>query len=202
MISSDSAVSSKGVVSSNRGISSNDAVSVTETESISRGQQPNAVASRRRSVHRAQAPVDLWHCLVASARPAHGQWLADAARRWGWDVSVCSTPTEAQRSIVQMRPQLAFVDLQRPEGEAFCALVEQIASECKTLLVVCGNEEDGAEEIWIRELGAWFYLPGMQPGASVALLFRDARTIAERQAGNAPADRLLAGGPRSEASSE
>jgi DNA-binding response OmpR family regulator len=135
----------------------------------------------------------LWHCLIASARPAHRQWLAEAGRQWGWNVSVCGTSADAQRSVRRRHPQLAIVDLHRPEGEAFCALVEQIASECKTLLVICGNEEDGQEEIWVRELGTWFYLPGMQPGASVALLFRDARTIVEKQAGQ-----LLPGGPRGE----
>jgi hypothetical protein len=160
---------------------------------VSGSQQASVVAARQRLKSPVHEPVELWHCLIASARPAHRQWLAETGRQWGWDVSVCGTSADAQRSVARMRPQLAIVDLQRPEGEAFCALAEQIASECKTLLVVCGNEEDGQEEIWIRELGAWFYLPGMQPGASVALLFRDARTIFEKQAGQ-----LLADGPRGE----
>lgn len=178
-------------------ISSDRSDSIHKAVSVSNEQQANGVAQRQRRVPCEHEQVGLWHCLVASARPAHRRWLADAARRWGWDVSVCTTLAEAQRSIVRNRPQLAFVDLKRPEGEAFCALVEQIANECKTLLVICGNEEDGKEEIWIRELGAWFYLPGMQPGTSVGLLFRDARTIVEKQAGS-----LLPDSPRGEVRSE
>jgi hypothetical protein len=154
-----------------------------QADAVAARQQTSAVASRQRLKPQVHKPVDLWHCLIASARPAHRQWLAEVGRQWGWDVSVCGTSADAQRSLGRLRPQLAFVDVQGPEGEAFCAVAEQIAGECQTLLVVCGNEEDGPEEIWIRELGAWFYLPGMQLGASVALLFRDARSIVEKQAG-------------------
>ena len=190
MSSLDSVVSSKQVVSTSRGVTSDIANSMHEADLVSSAQDADVIALER-PVVRENGQVGLWNCLVASARLAQRHWLAEAARRWGWDVSVCSTPSDAARSIVRLSPQLAFVDLQRPEGEAFRELVSQIASECQTLLVVCGNEDDGKEEIWIRELGAWFYLPGIQPGASVALLFRDARTIVEKQVSPLLADGRL-----------
>ncbi len=147
------------------------------------GPEADSVALRQRSAARVHAQVGWCHCLVASARPAIGKWFVEAGRRWGWDVAVCNTPADAERSLVRMRPQLAFVDLERPGGEAFSVLVDTIASECKSLLVVCGNQEDASEEIWARRLGVWFYLPGIQPSPSVSLLFRDARTIVEKRAG-------------------
>ncbi len=129
----------------------------------------------------------LGHCLIASGNLAHRKLLAQTANQYGWDAIVCDNAEDAQRSLQQAFPQLAFIDVQGVEGEAFRGLVEDIASECQTLLVVCGNEDDLGEEIWARQLGVWFYLPGLRDGASLGLLFRDARTIVEARAAKANA---------------
>lgn len=140
-----------------------------------------AQALRQRSAIERNSRVGLRHCLVASARATTREWLVSAGQRWGWDVVVCNSPEEAAKALVLGSPQLAFVDLEGPEGQAFCDLAEKIARECKSLLVVCGNEQDAAEESWSRQLGAWFYLPGMRPSAGLHLLFRDATSIVDKR---------------------
>ena len=59
-----------------------------------------------------------------------------------------------------MCTQLAFVDLEGVQGVGFQTLVRQLADQRQVLLVVCGHEQDGTEEVWARQLGVWFYLPG------------------------------------------
>ena len=146
-------------------------------------QAPQQAAEQRRSADVGRSKATGLQCLVASSNAAARDWLVEAGRRWGWDVVACGTPLDALRSLVVASPQLALVDLRRPEGEAFRAMAEVIAGECKSLLVVCGNADDSAEEIWSRQLGAWYYLPGMLPSASLHLMFRDARGIVEARLG-------------------
>jgi hypothetical protein len=49
-------------------------------------------------------------------------------------------------------------------------------------LIVCGNEGDVEEEVWVRQLGAWLYLPNVTEASNLALLCGEARHIAERLA--------------------
>jgi len=79
--------------------------------------------------------------------------------------------------VARMCTQLAFVDLEGEQGAGFQSLVRQLADQRQVLLVVCGNEQDGAEEVWARQLGVWFYLPGICELNTIGLLCRDARSI-------------------------
>jgi hypothetical protein len=76
-----------------------------------------------------------------------------------------------------MRTQLAFVDLEGEDAVGFQSLVRQLADQRQVLLVVCGRGQDGAEEVWARQLGVWFYLPGICDASTIGLLCRDARSI-------------------------
>jgi hypothetical protein len=76
-----------------------------------------------------------------------------------------------------MCTQLAFVDLEGEQGAGFQSLVRQLADQRQVLLVVCGSGRDGNEEVWARQLGVWFYLPGVSEAGTIGLLCRDARTI-------------------------
>jgi len=142
--------------------------------------QPEATvgtATHRTASLRPSKTVGGFHCLIASAQSARQRLLAQSANQWGWETTVCSSPTEAQFAVARMRTQLAFVDLEGEEGKGFQSLVRQLADQRQVLLVICGHEQDGAEEVWARQLGVWFYLPGTCDPATIGLLCRDARGI-------------------------
>jgi DNA-binding NtrC family response regulator len=132
---------------------------------------------RTASVRAATKGMGALHCLVASAQTARQRLLAQSAKQWGWETTVCSDPTDAQWTVARMCTQLAFVDLEGEQGAGFQSLVRQLADQRQVLLVVCGNEQDGAEEVWARQLGVWFYLPGICELSTLGLLCRDARSI-------------------------
>ncbi len=140
-------------------------------------------ASRRTaSAKPVTSGVGVLHCLVASAQSARQRLLAQSAKQWGWETTVCSTPAEAQWTVARMCTQLAFVDLEGEQGAGFLqTLVRQLADQRQVLLVVCGREQDGAEEIWARQLGVWFYLPGSCEASTIGLLCRDARGIVSKR---------------------
>jgi hypothetical protein len=47
-------------------------------------------------------------------------------------------------------------------------------------MIVCGNEGRIEEEMWVRQAGAWLYLPGVTESSNFALLCGEARQIAQR----------------------
>jgi hypothetical protein len=80
----------------------------------------------------------------------------------------------------RMFVQLAMIDLQGRQSDDFCGLLEKLAPAAGLLLIVCGNEGNVREEIWVRQLGAWLYLPGVVESSDVSLLCSEARHIAQR----------------------
>jgi hypothetical protein len=107
--------------------------------------------------------------------------FAESALQWGWTAIVCNDSSDAEHHVVSSSFQLAFVDLEGPEGLGFRTLVNQLAAERHVLLVVCGNPDDHEEEIWARQLGVWFYLVGEQCPSGIGLLCRDARSIEQQR---------------------
>jgi hypothetical protein len=79
--------------------------------------------------------------------------------------------------------QLAVVDLEGPAGAVsagFPELVEHLASVSDLLLVICGHEGRPHEELWVRQLGTWLYLPGLAETSELATVCGEARELAER----------------------
>ncbi len=148
---------------------------------VKTGATAGTATRRNASVGPATKGVGGLHCLVASTQTARQRLLAQSANQWGWETTVCNDPAEAQWAVARMRTQLAFVDLEGEEGVGFQALVRQLADQRQVLLVVCGRGEDGAEEVWARQLGVWFYLPGACDASTIGLLCRDARSIVSQR---------------------
>jgi hypothetical protein len=123
--------------------------------------------------------VDLFHCLIVSAQLSRQEMLARAAAEGGWETVVCGDTSTALGYCRTMFLQLAIVDLDgQPVGE-FDDLLE-VLGPAKLLLLVCGNEGDTNEELRVRQLGAWLYLPGVVETSDVSLLCTEARHIAQR----------------------
>jgi DNA-binding NtrC family response regulator len=139
------------------------------------------VTHRTASVRPATMGVGSLHCLVASAESARQRLFAQSAKQWGWETTVCNNPADAQWAVARMCTQLAFVDLEGEQGAGFQTLVRQLADQRQVLLVVCGNDQDGSEEVCARQLGVWFYLPGICELNTIGLLCRDARSIVSQR---------------------
>lgn len=129
---------------------------------------------------RAAKLVSTFQCLIVSADSQRRTMLGQAATDGGWKAFLCADASTARTQFHRWLMQLAIVDLQAQRAEAFRPLVEELAA-CKGLLsVVCGNEGDVEEEVWVRQHGAWMYLPGVSDKSNIGLLCGEARQIAER----------------------
>ena len=143
------------------------AVAVPSARVVSRSQPPAAIAQLR--------------CLVVAEEAARRGMLASAAEEVGWDVIVCDSVDTGWHVCERERYEMAIADMAMlPDATAMRDLISQMASHPNLLLMICGNEGDGLEEIWARQLGAWLYLPGVSERCDVEALCRQALPVAER----------------------
>jgi len=129
---------------------------------------------------RAAKLVNVYQCLIVSADPERREMFEHAAGEGGWMTVICADAPSALTCISRSLVQLAIVDLETQKLGTFRPVVEQLTSHSGLLLIVCGNEGDINEEIWVRQLGAWLYLPGVPDGNNFSTLCGEARHIAER----------------------
>jgi DNA-binding NtrC family response regulator len=130
--------------------------------------------------------VGAFQCLIVSADAPRREMLERAACEGGWKTSACADADTALTYLSRSLVQLALVDLENQQPHAFHPVVEQSMSHSGLLLIVCGNEGAIEEEVWVRQLGAWLYLPGVTESSNLKLLCSEARHIAERLAQSKP----------------
>jgi len=124
--------------------------------------------------------VGALQCLIVSADSGRREMLERAAAEGGWKTSTCPDTNTALNYLSRSLVQLALVDLEHQSPDGFRDVVQQLTAQSGLLLIVCGNEGATEEEIWVRQLGAWMYLPGVTEGSNLSLLCSEARHIAER----------------------
>ncbi len=154
-----------------------------------------------------QAPLDtfvipdLLGCLVLSWSEQRAQLLQSIARDESWQVRVCDDVQAFLRSIFQLDVPLTIVDLPC-RGSTSYAELRQMATHAgglnRSLLVICGTAssgvvggvvDNGEEEQWARQLGAWAYLPGATDRSGLRLVFAEARkALARRSSSNLSSD--------------
>jgi ActR/RegA family two-component response regulator len=137
---------------------------------------------QQKYARRAAKLVNVFQCLIVSADAPRRRMLERAAIEGGWKTFPCSDAPTALAHVNRWLIHLAVVDLTGLKPEAIRPLVEQLAGCRGMLLVVCGHESNVEEEIWVRQHGAWMYLPGAADAGHVGLLCGEARQIAERLA--------------------
>lgn len=123
----------------------------------------------------------LFHCLVVSADAERQAMFSRSATEAGWEVFTVSDAEEALAHHRRAFTQLAFVDLQSDDSGRFYELLERFAQEKGLLTIACGSDGDMEEEIWVRQVGAWLYLPGVDGETQLSVLCDEARRIVERQ---------------------
>jgi DNA-binding NtrC family response regulator len=129
---------------------------------------------------RAAKLVNVFQCLVVSADPKRREMLERAAADGGWKTFVCPDAKTALEQMHRWLMQLAVVDLADEKAAEFRPLLEELKKCSGLLAIVCGNEGNREEEIWVRQRGAWMYLPGVVDTSNISLLCGEARQIAER----------------------
>jgi len=113
--------------------------------------------------------------------------LAQAAEQSGWQAVVGTGPVAVSGAIARVPLRLALVDTEScgsaAEQEELTRLCRRLATFGNLLLVVCGPSEDPAEEIRLRQLGLWLYLPGLRDPGSMAVVCQEALDVARRMDG-------------------
>lgn len=122
----------------------------------------------------------LFHCLVVSADADRQAMFARSATETGWEAVTADDAATAVAHVRRKFAQLAFVDLESDESGSFYELLERLAQEKGLLTVACGRPDDMEEEIWVRQVGAWLYLPGVNGETQLSVLCDEARRIVER----------------------
>lgn len=133
-----------------------------------------------RFVHCAAKPAAVLQCLIVSADVARRAMFERAACDGGWTTTMCVDAESALAHISRSFIQLAIVDLESQPSGALRAVIERLATDSGLLVIVCGNEGRIEEEMWVRQAGAWLYLPGVTESSNFALLCGEARQIAQR----------------------
>jgi ActR/RegA family two-component response regulator len=131
----------------------------------------------RRTLRADNGPA--WLCLIVAADSEYQQLVSRAVSSAGWEPIACSDVDGAYAAVRVRLMQLAIVVLEGDRSGHFDALLEHLARTHCMLLVVCGNQNAMEEETYVRQLGAWVYLPGMADAAAVTNLCAEARRIAE-----------------------
>lgn len=151
---------------------------IETSASTSVGQVDRGVSQQRK------AETGILQCLVSSASRTRRNMLSKAVAEAGWDVVVCSNPDKALRASRRSMFPFAMVDLddrgETPVGAR--ELVQTLAQDSSRILIgVCGHEADPEEEIWVRQLGIWLYLPGVTTSSEVSLLCEQALQVVTKQ---------------------
>jgi hypothetical protein len=138
-----------------------------------------SVASRQR-----KGETGVLQCLISSASLARRNVLSQAATEAGWHAILCATPDKALGAFQRNMFHFAMIDLddrgETPSGVR--KLVQTLAQDSSRLLVgVCGHEADPEEEIWVRQLGIWLYLPGATTVSEISMLCEHALQIVSKQ---------------------
>ena len=133
-----------------------------------------------RFARRAAKAIQTYQCLVVSGNPERAEMIERAAAEGGWRTVICTDAATALTHLSRSFVHLAVVDLEGAASRSFRPVLEQLTARGGLLLIVCGNEGNLEEEIWVRQLGAWLYLPGVAENSNLALLCGEARQIAER----------------------
>jgi hypothetical protein len=142
------------------------------------GQVERVVSPQRRT------EAGVVQCLVSSASKTRRNMLSRAATDAGWDTILCSTPEKALSEFQRNMFYFAMVDLvDRGETTGGAReLVQTLAQDSAGILIgVCGHEANPEEEIWIRQLGIWLYLPSVTTSTEVSSLCKQALQIVSKR---------------------
>ncbi len=124
--------------------------------------------------------VGLQQCLIVAADTVRQSMFVDAASEAGWETLLASDAAAALSLLSREFVGMAIVDLEGRQATDFHPLFDRLRKTTGLLSVVCGNEGNASEEVYVRQTSPWLYLPGVQLGAEFSTLCQQARQVAER----------------------
>jgi len=127
----------------------------------------------------------VFQCVVLSADDCRREMWAWSAGDVGWAAQRSSDVLGAEEFLDRIRTQLIVVDLvgaTASEVNEYREFLERIAGQAQLLIVVCGEECDWRQEVWVRQLGVWMYLAGELEVEGLATLCSEALHIADKLA--------------------
>lgn len=130
-------------------------------------------------------PPGLLRCLIFSSCDQRMAALQAAAEREAWEVIVSGNALEFVRQVFREQVPLTLVDLpgsQQAEYEKIRDLAAKASSIGDSLLILCGTNDDPAEEMWARQLGVWSYLPEVTKPKDLDWVFAEARKAVAQSA--------------------
>lgn len=136
--------------------------------------------SRGRVVTKQRGEYLLFQCLIVSTDVERQELFARAAAEAGWDVTIAGDAEMAFAHHRRSFMQLALIDLESDSSGGLHELIERLSPTKDLLTVACGAEADMDEEIWVRQLGVWLYLPGACEETQLSIVCGEARHIVER----------------------
>jgi hypothetical protein len=141
---------------------------------------------RQARTDRPAKAATLNQCLIVSADPARQSMFVQSAVDGGWETFTCADPASAETCLARNFVQLAIVDLEGEQSAEFQHLLDRLRLTSGLLLIVCGNEGNVEEEVFVRQLGPWLYLPGVDQGADITSLCCQARKLSDRRRASEP----------------
>lgn len=133
-----------------------------------------------RGAGRAPRKAGLQQCLIVASDPVRQSMLVDAACDAGWETLIAPDAAAALVLLSREFIGLAVVDLEGRQATEFTSLFERLRRTGALLSLVCGNEGNVQEEIYVRQTNPWLYLPGVQLGAELSTLLQQGRQLSER----------------------
>ena len=154
---------------------------------------------RRKDSARQVVVPSLLRCAVISWHPQRREQIRRSAEQEAWESLVCNDLRAAMRCALKEKVPLAIVDLPPANDERYSdykELTHRLSEIGRSgglgdmLLTVCTSAPCVQEEIWVRQLGAWSYLPLEEPPSAddengMPMVFREARKAVAQVAARA-----------------
>ncbi len=131
-------------------------------------------------ITRSTKNVAAQQCLIVSADPARQSMFVAAACDAGFETLLAADASAALALLGREFVAMAIVDVEGQQAADFHQLFDRLRKTSGLLSVVCGNEGNEQEEVYVRQASPWLYLPGVQLGAEFSTLCHQGRQLAQR----------------------
>jgi CheY-like chemotaxis protein len=135
---------------------------------------------QRGRMSRSTKGAALQQCLIVASDPARQSMFVEAASDAGFETLIAADASAALALLGREFVAMAVVDVEGHQAADFHNLFDRLRKTNGLLSMVCGNEGDEQEEVYVRQASPWLYLPGVQLGAEFSTLCQQARQLIER----------------------
>jgi DNA-binding NtrC family response regulator len=154
---------------------------MTDTMSISYHSKLTTVRPQGKRTTNVARATAVQQCLIVSTNAARRSMFVQAATDAGWETLTCVDAESGLACLGRNLVQLAIIDIDGEQAEDFQQMLNRLRLSSGVLTLVCGNDGDAEEEVLVRQMGAWLYLPGVETGSDLTSVCDQARQVCERR---------------------